>query len=611
VFPDAAIARQKTGNSILGTPSARNLDSPGACSFNGLSPDFFRSVQPVSQTTLPPIAAETKRDQEAPYPEDAAGPRLELSERWLRKNLDGVAAAITLAGLALRLYVAGRNFLNPDEALHYLIIHQSNIWLTYKASLSNAHPPLIYLLLHAWIFLGKSELMLRMPSVLAGTAACWFGFKWVQAVAGDAAALIALVLLAFSPGTVILSAELRAYALLLSCMTAALFFLARALEEKSVRLVWTFSAFLYLAILSHYSALFFTASAGVYALARIADLRPPRTVVRAWIAGQAGAAALYGVLYVTHVSKLKGIMAVWGAPFSSAYFHSSDGNIIRFTASNTLNIFLFLFSERYAAWALLLAYVAGIAVLFARAFIAARNRTPGDRLGILFLAPFLAVWGAALIAIYPYAGTRHTAFLAPFAMAGAGYSISLLSRKRLWLALLISAVLMAIAQTGDKSRELNTSAGDTSPGAMAAAVRYMHASIPQGETVFVDYQSSLPATYYLCGPETLFPYGVFSGDYFDLQCQGNPVVSLRTWKIATAGFPEQFEKMARAHNLRPGDRVWLYQTGWGELLDAKLDRQLPPFQCLAPQHFGTGVVVIPFVVGPDDRPLTASSGCSH
>jgi len=145
------------------------------------------------------------------------------------------AIAIVSPGSVARIVLARKTFLNPDEVLHYLMINEPSLRLAYKASLTNAHPPLIYLLLYICHLLGRPELILRLPLVLAGTAFCWFAFKWVQALFGEAASLIALIVVAFSPTLIALSAEVREYALLLFCVTAALYFLERAFDEKSVR----------------------------------------------------------------------------------------------------------------------------------------------------------------------------------------------------------------------------------------------------------------------------------------------------------------------------------------------------------------------------------------
>jgi len=56
-----------------------------------------------------------------------------------------------MAGASMRLGLAARTFLNPDEALHYLVAAQPSFSQTYAVSLTTAHPPLMFFLLHAWV----------------------------------------------------------------------------------------------------------------------------------------------------------------------------------------------------------------------------------------------------------------------------------------------------------------------------------------------------------------------------------------------------------------------------------------------------------------------------
>ena len=428
---------------------------------------------------------------------------------------------------------------------------------------------------------------------------------------GKAAGLIGLILCAFSPAMVSLSAEVRAYALLLLSMACALYFLDQAFREKSARQMWCFSFFLYLAIVSHYSALFFTLAVGLYALARIADSHLPRKVVMAWAAGQAGALAIYGFLYVTHVSKLKNSIAVWSTGFDSSYFHADAISLSAFTWENTLNIFLFLFAQRFVAYAMLLFFAAGVAYFFGTDLLSGKRDSPSSRLGILLLFPFLAVWGASIAGVYPYVGSRHTVFLAPFVFAGASYILATVSGRKLWAGLLLAILLMALSKTADKPVEPEVSSEDHTPAEMAAAVSYMQRSIPHGDHILVDFQSSLPMTYYFCGPRNIIAIETFQGNYFEFTCNGYPIVSLKLWKLIPRSFPMQFEKMARAHDLKPGDRVWVYQTGWGDDLGSELAAHEAAFRCLAPRKFGGGVTVTPFIVGPDFSPLPPLGDCSR
>ena len=563
-----------------------------------------------------PVATETERDvsegRSGAIPGRESPLRENFVERWLQKNWNVLAPVVVAAGFALRLFTATRSYLSPDEALHYLLINQSSAWLAYKASLTNAHPPLIFLILYVWHLLGRSEVMLRLPSVLLGTAFCWVAFKWVSAAFGRTAGLISLILFTFSPAMVSLSAEVRGYALMLFCMAAALYFLARAFEEKSSGKMWCFSIFLYLAILSHYSALFFTVALGVYVLARSVDGQLPRKAVVAWALGQLGALAVYVFLYVTHVSKLKTMIALWSMPFEGAYFHPDSGNIFTFTKVNTLNIFVFLFAQQYVAITALLALIAGTVILFGKDLLSHRDGRPSSRLGILLFLPFAAVWGAALAGIYPYVGSRHTVFLAPFAIAGASYLLAAICRQKLSVGLLLAFVLMAFSIAAVRPvDELNPSKGDLRPAVMASAVKYMNATIPKGDLILVDFQSSLPATYYLCGPKVMIPMETWGGEYHEFACDGYPVISLHIWKVIAQSFSRQFQNMAQSHGLRPGERVWVFQSGWGADLGAELPGHDPKFRCLSPKNFGGSVTVIPFVVDQDLSPALPPGSCAN
>src|SRR5260221_2842162 len=95
--------------------------------------------------------------------------------------------------------------------------------------------------------------MLRLPSVFAGTAFCWFTFKWLEISFSRTASFIALIVVAFSPTLIGLSAELREYSLLLFFMAAALYYFEAALREKTPREIWSLPVSFYLSILSHYS----------------------------------------------------------------------------------------------------------------------------------------------------------------------------------------------------------------------------------------------------------------------------------------------------------------------------------------------------------------------
>jgi len=530
-------------------------------------------------------------------------------ESWLNDHINAIALTVAAAGFVIRIFVASESYLNPDEALHYLLLNQSSAFLAYKASLTNAHPPLIYLLLYFWRFLGRSELMLRLPSVFAGTALCWFTFKWIEGILGKTAGLIGIILTAFSPALIALSAEVREYALLLCFMAAALNFHERAFQEKSVRKMWYFSVCLYLAILTHYSAVFFALSIGIYSLARIAEAQLPRKVLVAWVTGQVGALAICAFLYVTHLSKIKNSIASWAMPFDQAYFRMDRESIFTFTWEHTSNIFQFIFQQQYVTHAMLLFFIVGVAVLFIKDLLARSGSATSSHLGTLLVLPFVTVWCAAIAAIYPYVGSRHTVFVAPFVIAGASFLLAAISRQRLWAGALIAILLVGMPKGSGNLTEAGITKENQRRTLMIAAMHDIHQSIPQGSIILVDFQSSFPISYYLCGPKAIVPVVTVGGEYRQFSCNGYLIVSLPVWKLIASQLPAQFGKMARTYGLKPGNRVWVFQNGWGANLDSGLLAEVPKFHCLAPKSFGTNLTIIPFVVGPDLLPATPSAHC--
>jgi hypothetical protein len=528
---------------------------------------------------------------------------------WIDRHLSVLAHVVVAAGFAARIYVATRSYLNPDEAMHYMWINQASALQAYRASVGIAHPPLLYLLLYFWHFLGRSELMMRLPSVIAGTATCWLVHKWIGMVFGRAAGLAGLVIAAFSPAMIAVSAEVREYSLLLCCIAAAVYFLELAFREKSVSRMWCFSFFLWMAILTHYSALFFTVAMGLYALTRVADPSSSRKILVAWAAGQAIALAIYSFLYVTQVSKLQNAIGVWGAGFSQSYYRTAGKDIFTFTWENTSRIFLYTYEQPLAALAMLLLFASGVLVLFFQDLVSRKAGARSDHSGILVALPFIAVWGAAIVGKYPYVGSRHTIFLAPFAIAGVSFLLAMICRQKLWAGIFFSVLLMAASNATADSREREITNVNQNREQMTAAIEQMRHSIGSGDRILVDMQSSFPFAYYYCNRRELLTMQPSGPEYRDFSCNGHTIVSVILWKLAPIGFPSQFENVARRYGWKAGDRVWLFQNGWGKTLAGELQQTNPRYRCLGSKNYGENLSVIPFVVGPDLLPDTPESNC--
>ena len=287
------------------------------------------------------------------------------------QNHAGLAAiCVTLLGFLARLYAASGIFLNPDEALHFRLANQLSLALAYQESLTAAHPPLLILLLYFWRAFGVSELWLRLPSVIAGTIFCWIFYKWLSQAAGNLAGFIGLLFVALLPPIVVLSAEVRQYALLLAFLISALYFLDEAFAKNSLSRIAAFSLCLYLAMLFHYSAFLFAAALGFYALFRIFTERPPGSLVAAWAAGQLGGLAIAAFLYKTHLSKLgagdsrtatQGWMS-W-LYLQRSYFDRAHDNPVLFLVGHSFGVFQYFFGQLAIGIAVGLLFVVGVTLL--------------------------------------------------------------------------------------------------------------------------------------------------------------------------------------------------------------------------------------------------------
>ena len=141
--------------------------------------------------------------------------------------------AILALGFLVRVWHASGTFLNSDEVMHFAAANQPTWLLSYRVSLAISHPPLLIFVMHAWRVLGTSELMLRMPSILAGMAFCWFTFRWAQMLFEKSVAWTMFVFVLFLPSSIELSTEIRQYALFLAFAMGSAYFLERALAKNS------------------------------------------------------------------------------------------------------------------------------------------------------------------------------------------------------------------------------------------------------------------------------------------------------------------------------------------------------------------------------------------
>ena len=512
--------------------------------------------------------------------------------------------ALLAVGLLLRIWQACGTFLNPDEAMHFAAANQTSWWLSYQASLNLAHPPLLIFLLHVWRHVGTTELWLRMPSILAGIAFCWLVFRWASQLFDPAAAWTAFVLALFLPSSIHLSTEVRQYALLLAFAMAAAYLLELALAKRSVPAMSFSGICLCLALLSHFSAFLFAAALGSYAVWRMVKERPPLRVFAAWEAGQVLAIGLSYFLYVTQITRLEQVyrgfslaQGFMGTGYlAKYYFVPGKLNPLAFIFARTGGFFQFAFQQLAVGDVAFALFIIGVALIFGGRLARANSRP----IGFLLLAPFALNCGAALVRAYPYGGTRHSAFLLPFAIAGVSVALGWICGNRLILSVVVAAFTVVLCFLLPAKQFAEAPSGSQRVEHMKDAMSFLQ-QIPRNEPIFADVQSSLLLGHYLCDQRPLVTDQSRAG-FVSYECGGHRIISARQQYVFTAeSFQQDWVEMSRAYRLSTGTKVWIAQMG----LQTNLENELEGLGIhSAPQNFGSEVSFFALTVGESMPPAS-------
>jgi Dolichyl-phosphate-mannose-protein mannosyltransferase len=527
---------------------------------------------------------------------------------WFEAHSGLIAILVMIAAFLIRLRTARGTFLNPDEALHYLLANQSTWLLAYKASLTNAHPPLLTSVLYFWRRLGTSELILRLPSVLAGTAFCWIFFKWLSRIFGRLTGFIGLILVSFLPPLIALSAEVRQYALLIFFLAAAAYCLERALAENSSGMMLLSAIFLYLGLLTHYSAILFASAMGVYSLLRVI-VRPSDKVTAAWIMGQAGAVGLVAALYVSHISKLKGDYAAgtiqgW---LANSFFRPGHDNPFLFAFARTGGVFQYVFGQLAVGDIAYFAFIAAVILVWRGKCLARQPTATSHQLVILLVLPFFVGAAAAIARIYPYGGTRHSAFLIMFAVAGVSLAMAQSVKENIRRGMALAILVVAFCTAFGKPHRPYILREDQSRIQMTRGIEFIRSQIPPSELIFVDYQTRLLLGYYVC-PEQPVPFAAAARSLEQVQCGNHRVVAAGpdVYNFTAETFLPRWNELMCAHSPKPGEYVWVIQAGWEVNLSNDLQRELPQFQSVNSHWFGKNIAIFPLPPGkslPDSLSL--------
>ncbi len=511
----------------------------------------------------------------------------------LSSHPDWIAACVTLAGFLCRAWLAHATFFNPDEAWHFAAANQESLYEAYQASTTLFHPPLLILILYFWRGLGTSDLVLRLPCVIAGTLFCWFYYKWLKRILGRQVAWVGLLFVTFLPTLISMSADLRQYPLLLMFSAAAAYLLEKAFENSSAGSMVLSVSCMLLAMLSHYSGFLVALSMGLYAIFRFVREQPSVRIAAAWMVGQVAGLAMAWFFYSTQIKQLTArrgteslkLVANWYLP--EFYYHAGHGNLFSFLLRGTFGIFRFTFGWAVAGYLAAVLFLASIVLLLRlrRGWHWSSSATAN---AFLLLSPFAVSWAAAAAGVYPFGRTRHSIFLAMYGIAGLSFMIAEITKWKKGLMLTLTVTVIVLCQTlGTQPWRDMLPLADRRKENMDQAIDLLRRQVSPADIIYVDKATELQIAHYLCDQRRVDPERSVPG-FESFRCGGLRVVSTspRDDALLMLGFTHKRQEMAQAYGLKAGSRVWIVQGGWNSGFGENLRQSVPEFSDIEIHNFG-------------------------
>jgi hypothetical protein len=518
-----------------------------------MGPDLLQSVTEDRDTTVERVSPEISPISPSLYTRAPQG----QFESWTVRNSRWIAMAILVLALAIRIHYARACYLTPDEGLHFTEARVSSWYGAYKASQMSTHPPLLILAVHAtMMFLGRSELAVRLPSLAGGTIALWLAFLWIRRKLGVLPALWGLLILAICPSAVSASTEVRQYGLLLLFLCGALYAADRSLEEESIGWAALEGLTLVCALLSQYIALLVIVSLGVYVLLRYLRGGVPRGVILSLLGGQLIAMGLFVAIYFRQIRHSDVYSAAARAYLTKGYYQAAKSTVPGFLWNGLLDTFSFLFGTvgKACGGFILALFTAGVIALLA-------GRTRASRVtGVFVVTPLVLGAIAGLLRVFPFGGTRHEAYLLPFLALGlAAVTVWMPSRLSapLFLAAAFVSPLWIAHFEPDNSPRLSSLAD------MKAAVDAIDHSVPVGVPLFVDQQTRYVLRYYL-GRDDRSLDNLSAARGNDESVRGHRIVSPASslWAFGPNDVATEVQHMGEEVHAKRGQPLWVVSVAW-------------------------------------------------
>jgi 4-amino-4-deoxy-L-arabinose transferase-like glycosyltransferase len=226
-----------------------------------------------------------------------------------------VAFAFILVGLGARILFLSGPSLWLDEAISAKIIKGSMADCIGQAK-TDLHPPLYYVLLHLWSFLGRDEFTLRLFSVLTNLLTGFVLFFCVRRMFDNRTALLTLLLFTISPFQIRYSQEVRMYSLVGLWMVLVLFFVWRYIETRNWLSLLGYVLSSALGIYTHYQTGIFLVILNAIVIVRLHCKK--ESLLLPWFMAQSIILVLFIPWLPYFISQLRGGARSW-VPFHPSF----------------------------------------------------------------------------------------------------------------------------------------------------------------------------------------------------------------------------------------------------------------------------------------------------
>jgi hypothetical protein len=353
-----------------------------------------------------------------------------------------LALALVVVGLWARSGL-GEFWVNPDEGIYYSIVTNPDFSQAWDEILSNAHPPLFYLLLRGMGAISADIAWLRLPSLLAGLLSIYGVFLLGRRFGGDLGGLLAAFFMVWMPELVLQSKVMRPYIMQGCMLIYALWFLLRYLDHRRMQDLLLYTLLISLAALTHYSSFIAVGGIGIALLAQLLARRLAGPQILGLGLANLAPFCIGLALYFFHLKPhvIGGnvqVEAQGEEGWLSPYFMSSLGDVWQ----GVFGVMGLLFGHALSgpAGMLFLAAILGMAFL---------KRLQGRDL-LLPLA--LGVLACALLFSfmrqYAFGASRHSLYLAPFIVLVLATALSRMLRSGSMPALVTSAAVLFLLPLG-------------------------------------------------------------------------------------------------------------------------------------------------------------------